>query len=807
MSTDVNGTECLLTDPRRVKEAVIKHYKTFAGSPPSITNTRASMNNRWSNEYSPLTNINERIYSNLLAEVTDEEWSLAISSLLNNKAAGLSQIPYEMLKHLTDNAALYLRNMVSNCFATSFIPDEWKQAIIYPIPKPQDWNCYLKNTRPITLLDTARKLTTRIMYNRISAVLAKHKVLTGGNFAGLPGGSCNPPIAILEAIINDAQKHDKCLFLFQQDISKAFDSMDTNMLRLAMERLKIPKRFIDLTLEFFSDRTNKIITAYGNTDPYEVQMGIDQGEVLSPLLWVIYLDPLLTVLNRENIAPYCIDADNSIPVSSISTLGYMDDTNLLSSSTQGLTHMLSIAQEFYSLNNTKINFDKAMLICNRDPNDNRLPLPDTPTSYSFAIETNNFDITPLTKNQSFRFLGVWFTLSLSPTYVKKQCRTESSLFSNKLRNKRLTSDQLTYLHNMVLIPKLDFRLKTTLLSEQDCLRISSVFRRVFKNSLKINISIPNAFLQYNKAYELINLFQRQITNHVSNFSKIIHGIEPSSVKNIMLHRLYSIQKDIHIPHSPLLINSFNTFKHTKCFKTDYIFRLLFFAHQFNIGFAQTLPTEQSVNYHTPIYTLFQDKPDLYAKSLYLFKKHNIEFLSDCIADDCLTMLPFRSLIKRNSSHRPSQIVPKWYHHLVEVTADHANSIHLKEEYSNAQRRLLINTTHEGDIPNSSRLGCISVPNRNCKNSYWCAKWDDNTSSLVFGRLIKNTPTKITAQHWIRRIDDSLNRDHTPSSQIIKLIECQGCPLNDPSAKLPSKGRLPDPRLTNLPCLITGPHSS
>src|SRR4051812_30804379 len=194
--------------------------------------------------------------------------------------------------------------------------------------------------------------------------------------------------------------------------------MNTNMLQLAMKRLRIPKRFIDLTLEFFSNRTNQIITAFGNTDPYDVQMGIHQGEVLSPLLWVIYLDPLLTVLNRENIDPYRIDADNSIPVSSISTLGYMDDTNLLSSSTQGLTHMLSIAQEFYSLNNTKINFDKAMLICNRDPNNNRLPLPDTPTPYSFVIDTNSFDITPLTKNQSFRFLGVWFTLSLSPTYVK-----------------------------------------------------------------------------------------------------------------------------------------------------------------------------------------------------------------------------------------------------------------------------------------------------------------------------------------------------------------------------------------------------
>src|SRR3954452_15251420 len=205
--------------------------------------------------------------------------------------------------------------------------------------------------------------------------------------------------------------------------------MDTNMLRLAMERLKIPNRFINLTIEFFSNRTNQIITAFENTDPYDVQIGIDQREVLFPLLWVIYLDPLLTVLNKENPDPYRIDADISIPNSTISTLGYMDDTNLLSGSTQELTQMLSIAQEFYQLNNTKINFDKAILICNRDPTNNRLPLPDTPQPYPFDIGANSFDITPLLNNQSFRFLGVWFTLSLSSTYVKKQCKTECSLFS------------------------------------------------------------------------------------------------------------------------------------------------------------------------------------------------------------------------------------------------------------------------------------------------------------------------------------------------------------------------------------------
>jgi hypothetical protein len=184
---------------------------------------------------------------------------------------------------------------------------------------------------------------TRIMYNRIAPILVEYKVLTGQNFAGLSRGSCNPPLFLFEQILMDAKVHEKPLFVLQQDISKAFDSMNVNMLRIAMQRLCIPSSFIDLTLELFTGRTNTVITALGSSDPYSVIAGIDQGEVISPLLWVIYIDPLLTALNNNNPSPYVINSDASLPPLPISTVGYMDDTNLFASTVSGLTTMLDIA--------------------------------------------------------------------------------------------------------------------------------------------------------------------------------------------------------------------------------------------------------------------------------------------------------------------------------------------------------------------------------------------------------------------------------------------------------------------------------
>jgi Reverse transcriptase (RNA-dependent DNA polymerase) len=284
MYTNGNQEIALETEPHKVKQLAKEHFKNVVSAPTSTARCTQDLPERWEMEYLPSDNIDSSIYNDILAPPTSEEWESAIRSLPNNKAAGISGIPYEFLKHLSNSASNFLKDIIATCFTNSIVPSQWKDATIYPIPKPHDWNCFLNNTRPICLLDTARKLMTRIMNSRLSSLLAQHHILQGNNFAGLPGSNCATPIKILEAIIQDANHNDKPLFIFLQDISKAFDSIDTNMLRLAMRRLKIPTNFIDLTIDLFTDRYNSVITAFGPSNYYKSHISIDQGETLSPLL-------------------------------------------------------------------------------------------------------------------------------------------------------------------------------------------------------------------------------------------------------------------------------------------------------------------------------------------------------------------------------------------------------------------------------------------------------------------------------------------------------------------------------------------
>src|SRR6266480_3939430 len=140
--------------------------------------------------------------------------------------------------------------------------------------------------------------------------------------------------------------------------------------------------------------------------------------------------------------------------------------------------MLNIANEFYKMNNTKINFDKAELITNRDLNDSDKSASLRLISHQFRLRTFFFSITPISLNSSFRFLGVWFSLIKNASFVKKQCLTEYQLFAIKLEKKMLTIRQLTYLHNSVLLPKVEYKMMCTILPESVCKSIAAPMRKL-----------------------------------------------------------------------------------------------------------------------------------------------------------------------------------------------------------------------------------------------------------------------------------------------------------------------------------------
>ena len=241
-------------------------------------------------------------------------------------------------------------------------------------------------------------------------------------------------------VMEEAREFKKELWLFFQDISKAYDSMSSLALQKAMERIKIPTQIITILNSILANRSNRVITFYGLTDPYIVHDGIDQGDAISPLLWKIYYDPLLDAVKRSDLG-YTMTANCFADMRSMSipqiqqriyATVYMDDTVWVANNKNSLQKILNITQEFCNIVDIEINPSKSQVMhINPNKNDDQSP-----------VIMNGQTVSPVGKSVPVRYLGVWLTQSGKKTFQKNLISTKVTNTCKMLNWKKQQTNKL-----------------------------------------------------------------------------------------------------------------------------------------------------------------------------------------------------------------------------------------------------------------------------------------------------------------------------------------------------------------------------
>src|SRR5436190_9043588 len=138
------------------------------------------------------------------------------------------------------------------------------------------------------------------------------------------------------------------------------------------EPFKNPIGFHQFNSRSFYKSENFVLTDVGKTKDYDVLVGINQEEVISPLLWCIYYNPLLTRIQADRSLGYSISHnflnnfqtpyDTTTISTSISALAYMDDTLWYSGKQGNMERILSTTASFSFFTNIKLNDNKAKLL-------------------------------------------------------------------------------------------------------------------------------------------------------------------------------------------------------------------------------------------------------------------------------------------------------------------------------------------------------------------------------------------------------------------------------------------------------------
>ena len=289
-------------------------------------------------------------------DISLDELNFSLAKCKLNKSAGYDGIVNEFLLALPGNWKLYLVVLFNRIMSYGIIPDDWANIITIMLHKkgdPQNPDNY----RPIALVNAVTKLFTQILYQRVLKWCNKNDAIPEFQSGFRAGRGCLDNIFTLNSIIQlQLQKKGK-LFAFFVDFKRAFPSINHALLWQKLARKGLSSKIINILISLYSKAKMSIKIGDQISMSVNISEGVLQGEVLSPIIFALFLADLLDFLEGKGIEGVNISCNYNITL-----LAYADDLVFLASSSVGIKKLLRALHEYCTLNFLSLNPDKSKII-------------------------------------------------------------------------------------------------------------------------------------------------------------------------------------------------------------------------------------------------------------------------------------------------------------------------------------------------------------------------------------------------------------------------------------------------------------
>ena len=172
------------------------------------------------------------------------------------------------------------------------------ETLITLIPKcssPESFNSY----RPISLCNTIYKVVTKIIVGRFRPFL--DKLISLIQTAFVPRRRGLDKVVITQELIHslDNKKGKKGFMAIKVDLAKTYDCLEWNFIHKVLKAFHLPSALIKLILSCISSSNISILFNGGKLDTFKPSRGICQGDPLSPYIFLLCMEYLGFLIDKE----------------------------------------------------------------------------------------------------------------------------------------------------------------------------------------------------------------------------------------------------------------------------------------------------------------------------------------------------------------------------------------------------------------------------------------------------------------------------------------------------------------------------
>ena len=330
------------SDPNSLKETITQYYTKLYSPSPIDPRSQDTL----------LKNVNKHITVEqrdmLDAEITDQELQQAVNDLNNEKSPGIDGLPAEFYKKFWTLLKDKYKTFIFYSYDCGFT--RTKNTSVNNLLYKKGDTVYLKNYRPLSLINTDMKIISKVLTNRLKTVLP---TIIHQSQTAVDGRKIDHTIHLLRDLIDLANKEEsEAAFIFL-DQEKAFDRVDHNFLFKTMSTFGIGDRFLKWIKQMYANAHTRIKINGSLTNPIPLRRGVRQGDPLSPLLYIFTIELLaLQFRQNPNIVGFTVGGDKII------SQHYADDATITITQNRCFKEVIKDIATYEKATGAKINYDK-----------------------------------------------------------------------------------------------------------------------------------------------------------------------------------------------------------------------------------------------------------------------------------------------------------------------------------------------------------------------------------------------------------------------------------------------------------------